>query len=226
METKSVAKRAIALLSTRGAMRTAQIAEALGVAKAAIASSLGPYVHNGTLIACKVESPGTPPENEWRISAGGKAPNFNVSIAKPKRAAAPAVPAAQPAVTEAPAKVTRAYKRRAPLRTAQENTATSAKRPRAAPGTARSELLAVHHAVMNPQGAVERGGDTLTVKMVKEFIGADLAAHAPPHFRTAIASDGAMLFLGAAAGPFELSRAEARLAIEFVRTLDRGEVGA
>ncbi len=45
-------------------------------------------------------------------------------------------------------------------------------------------------------------------------------------FRTAIASDGAMIFLGAKAGAFELDRGETRAVIEFVRTLDRGEVGA
>ncbi|TAK81734.1 MAG: hypothetical protein EPO20_24010 [Betaproteobacteria bacterium] len=45
-------------------------------------------------------------------------------------------------------------------------------------------------------------------------------------FRAAIASDGAMIFLGAAAGQFELNRGESSALIEFVRTLDRGEVGS
>ncbi len=45
-------------------------------------------------------------------------------------------------------------------------------------------------------------------------------------FRAAIASDGAMIFLGAAAGVFELNRVEARRLVEFVRTLDAGALGA
>jgi hypothetical protein len=45
-------------------------------------------------------------------------------------------------------------------------------------------------------------------------------------FRTAIASDGAMIFLGAAAGPFELTRPESRALIEFVRTLDGAKLAA
>ena len=58
-------------------------------------------------------------------------------------------------------------------------------------------------------------------------MGAALAAHAAPSgFRAAIASDGAMIFLGATAGRFELTRAESRALIDFVRTLDRGEAAA
>lgn len=45
-------------------------------------------------------------------------------------------------------------------------------------------------------------------------------------FRAAIASDGAMLFLGASCGAFELSRAETRALVAFVRELDAGTVTA
>ncbi len=201
METESVAKRAIALLTARGALRTAQIAEALGATTSAIASSLLPHVKNGTLTACKVESPGTPPTNEWRISAGGKTPGFKelkVTAAGKKTPPVP-VPAA---AAERPAKAKRAYKRSAPVRKVQRNTAkTARKKAVRAPRPAARHLRTENAALRTPY--------------------ADAGA-----FRTAIASDGAMLFLGAAAGPFELTRLESRAVIEFVRTLDRGEVGA
>jgi hypothetical protein len=199
METESVAKRAIALLTERGAMRTAQIAETLGVPKGAISSSLGPYVNNGTLTACKVESPGTPPTNEWRISAGGKTTAFRELKVTDKGKKTPPVPAAAAAAAKTPATPKRAYKRRAPVRKVQRKTATSAGRPGA---TGKAGVLRMKNAALRIPCA-DAGS-----------------------FRAAVTSDGAMLFLRAAAGEFELNRAEARALVDFVRTLDHGVAAA
>lgn len=90
----SVAKRAIALIAERGAMRTDQIAEALGVDGKSISNSFGWPVKNGTLVMCKVERPGTSPVNEYRISAGGTALEFKQLKVKATPRAAPAAEAA------------------------------------------------------------------------------------------------------------------------------------
>ena len=201
METESVAQRAIALITERGAMRTDQIAEATGVEKAAVASSLGAYVNNGTLVACKVERPGGGnPVNEYRISAGGKTAGFREYKPKDTGKRTPPQPVPAEVAAETPAKAKRAYKRRAPVRKAQK-TVPSAKRPRVARKAAK---------LRKPRADLR-------------ITYADVAAAT---FRTAIASEGAMIFLGAAAGPFELTRAESRALIDFVRTLDRGEAAA
>lgn len=204
METKSVAQRAIALITERGAIRTDQIAEALGLDKAAIASSLGAYVNNGTLVTCKVERPGWGMAvNEYRISAGGKALGFReykVKDAKSKKT--PPVPVPPAAAAAIPAKAKPAKKRSAPVRKVQRNTAIAAKRPHVARKAVKLPKVRAAPS-MYESGTATAGA-----------------------FRTAIASDGAMIFLGAAAGPFELTRPESRALIEFVRTLDRGEVGA
>ncbi len=206
METESVAKRAIALITERGAIRTDQIAEALGVEKAAVASSLGAYVNNGALVACKVERPGGGiAVNEYRISAGGKTAGFReykVKAAESKKTPpqpVPATPAAEVTAKPKPAK-----KRSQAKPKVQRNTATSAKRPRVAHKARKAAKLRKPRADLRIPYA-------------------DSTASA---FRTAIASDGAMIFLGAAAGPFELNRGESRALIAFVRTLDRGEAAA
>jgi hypothetical protein len=185
METESVAKRAIALIAERGTLRSDQIAEALGLDKTVIATSLTGHVNNGTLVACKVQRPGSAiVVNEYRISASGKTPGFRQYKPKETGRKTPPVPVPASAAAAAPAKPKRAYKRRAPVRK-----------------TPRTGLQLGDQATALPPAAA---GD----------------------FRVAIASDGAMLFLDAKVGAFELNRAETRAVIEFVRTLDRGEAGA
>lgn len=193
METESVAKRAIALITERGAIRTDQIAEALGVDKAAIASSLGPYVNSGALVACKVERPGGGmPVNEYRISAGGKLPAFRQLKVKAAPRAESLEAAAAP--YETPAARKPAEKRSAPVRKVQRKTARTA-----SPGNLRAK----------------------DADLRIPYAGAPAGA-----FRTAIASDGAMIFLGAARGAFELTREEARAVVGFVRELDGGKLAA
>jgi len=198
MGTESVAKRAIALLTERGAMRTAQIAEALGVENAAVASSLGAYVNNGTLTACKVESPGTPPTNEYRISASGKTTDFREY--KPKETGKKTPPVLVPAVAAAAPSATpkKAKKRSAPVRKVQRKTARK----------------------------VQKTVSAAVREAAKEEKRYPSGSEAVKSFRAAIASDGSMIFLGASSGPFELNRPESRVLIEFVRTLDGGGVGA
>ena len=88
----------------------------------------------------------------------------------------------------------------APVRKMQRKTPTSPKRPRAAREA--PKLRMKNAALRKPY------------------------ADAASTFRAALASDGAMIFLGAAAGAFELNRGETRAMIDFVRTLDRGEAAA
>jgi len=95
-----------------------------------------------------------------------------------------------------------AVKRSAPERKVQRNTATSATPTR----------------VARPAGG--------HLRIEKAALRTTYAAAAASAFRAAIASDGAMLFLGAAAGAFELNRGETRALIDFVRTLDGQRLGA
>lgn len=108
------------------------------------------------------------------------------------------------AVATAPAKPKKAAKvaakkRSKTKRKVQRNTATSAARP---------------------------AGPHLRIRNAELRLGNAGAGKQFSTFRTAIASDGAMIFLGAAAGPFELTRPESRALIEFVRTLDAGKLAA
>ncbi len=81
---ESVAQRAIALIQKQGSMRSDQIAEALGVSGAVIASSVAGHCRNGTLVSCKVERTNGGAVNEYRMSASGKAKNWHAEPAERK----------------------------------------------------------------------------------------------------------------------------------------------
>jgi hypothetical protein len=57
-----------------GSGRSRAMEEALGMPKGYATSLLGPYVKKGELVVCKVETPGKPPQNEYRFSVAGGAP--------------------------------------------------------------------------------------------------------------------------------------------------------
>lgn len=50
--------------------RTLQICEHIGSSAPSVATLLDPYVKAGALLCCKVEMPGRPPQNEYRIGSG------------------------------------------------------------------------------------------------------------------------------------------------------------
>lgn len=50
--------------------RSREISDACGMAIESVATSLAPWVTNGTLICCKVERPGAPTQNEYRMGSG------------------------------------------------------------------------------------------------------------------------------------------------------------
>ena len=67
----SRAHRAIELIGQQGAVRSTSLAEQLGISCSALSALLNPYCDDGTLVACKVEKPGTRPENEYRLGLAG-----------------------------------------------------------------------------------------------------------------------------------------------------------
>lgn len=66
----SLAARAIALIRERGAVRSTDLASALGVATPDVSAALNPYVVDGRLTACKVRQSTGRECNEYRIGAG------------------------------------------------------------------------------------------------------------------------------------------------------------
>lgn len=143
-----------------------------------------------------------------RLGGGPKSSIYGLPGQKPPKGDAGAV-----ATVDTAAKPKRAYKRRAPVRKVQK-TVLSAKRPRVARKA--PKLRKVRADLRAPRAG------RLLVKRETDFA----ATPGAGAFRAAIASDGAMIFLGAAAGQFELTRAESRAVIEFVRTLDAGAAAA
>ena len=123
---ESIAKRAIALLKERGvAMRTGQIAEALGESTSSIMPCLAPWAENGTLIVCKVEKPGSRATNEYRISGGGKAMKWIDQSQKKPPTPVIETPAAPAAGDSAEEKATRVARKAAKVQKLQRNTAPS-----------------------------------------------------------------------------------------------------
>jgi len=57
-------------------IRTADLAERAGVARASVAALLAPHVASGRLQMCKVSTPGLPAQNEYRKGAGVAVPDF------------------------------------------------------------------------------------------------------------------------------------------------------
>jgi len=88
---------AIAYISTRAGARTDEIAEATEIDRNSLASLLGPAVTAGVLLTCKVEQPGKPPMNEYRVACGASLQPFKEFHFPNKPAEAP-----KPAATEAP----------------------------------------------------------------------------------------------------------------------------
>lgn len=144
-----------------------------------------------------------------RLGGGPKSSIYGLpgqKLPKGESAAAATAPARRKKATKVKHK-----KRSAPVRKVQRKTAPSARRPRVLIKPEKD------FRATPPAGGHLRIGHA---DLGKQY------ADGPAGFRTAIASDGAMLFLGAAAGPFELTRPESRALIEFVRTLDAGMLAA
>ena len=132
-----------------------------------------------------------------RLGGGARSTIYGLPGQKLPTGREPAAPAKPKKARKAAAK-----KRSAPVRKVQRKTAKKVQKTVLPPRQPAGRHLRTEHADLRPQRA-------------------DAGA-----FRTAIASDGAMIFLGAAAGAFELNRVESRALIEFVRTLDGGTLGA
>lgn len=95
------AERAIKLLKERGALRTRGIADALGLPIADVGVYMRKLEEAGAVVSCEVAVPGTPPQKEWRLSAGGKPVPFTIGRAK-VLAASPRKTEAQEAAKPAP----------------------------------------------------------------------------------------------------------------------------
>lgn len=85
----SIAQRAIALLKSRGegvAMRSPEIAEALGVKCESIVGCLSEAVRAGVLVTCRVSKSGTGGfMNEYRLSASGPVHQPSTAVISPRR---------------------------------------------------------------------------------------------------------------------------------------------
>lgn len=191
---ESVAQRAIALIQKNGSMRSDQIAEALGVSGAVIASSLFGSCDNGTLVSCKVERPGSTRQvNEYRMSASGKGKDWHAEPAERK----PPTPLPPPDA-EAAAPNPRKAKKAKKVKRAKPRRPSAYKKRRSA-------------------SAVRRKAATRAGKVSRSTP----AAPAPASHRWALTSDGAFILLGS---DTEIPRPAARSLVEFIRVLDRGEI--
>lgn len=72
----SKTEQAIQYIAQQGAARTPEIARASGIAPKDVSALLNPFVKIGLLITCKVEQPGRPPCNEYRLTAGASPHNW------------------------------------------------------------------------------------------------------------------------------------------------------
>lgn len=100
------AERALKLLKERGALRTRGIADALGLPIADVGNYMRKLEDTGAVVSCEVQVPGTRPQREWRLSAGGKPRGEYGRTRRPARAM-PATPVAAEAA-EKPVRETRA----------------------------------------------------------------------------------------------------------------------
>ena len=99
------AERALRLLKERGALRTRGIADALGLPIADVGNYMRKLEETGAVVSCEVQVPGTRPQREWRLSAGGKPRGEYGRTRRPARAM-PATSVAAEA-DEKPARETR-----------------------------------------------------------------------------------------------------------------------
>jgi len=81
-------QRAIDFIKNKGSARSKEIAEHIKTTSGAICSLLKGAVQSGELVTCRVETPGSPPQTEYRAGAGGKPQafrDFRVSHKAPVR---------------------------------------------------------------------------------------------------------------------------------------------
>lgn len=82
---KSYPQRAYEFIKARGVARSRDIAEHLGIFAADMGAMLERLVNEGHLLVCKVEVPGSRPQNEYRIGSGMRAPAFRPLRSASKR---------------------------------------------------------------------------------------------------------------------------------------------
>lgn len=117
MSADSKTARALAFIEKKGSARTPEIAQAIGTEPKNVSPLLAAAVADGRLVTCKVDQPGKPPCNEYRIGGGVKPVTFRearpavpTKIPPPAKPAAPGPKAAPPKVQAETAKPQRAPK--------------------------------------------------------------------------------------------------------------------
>ena len=95
--------RLLECISAHGPARSLQISEATGVDISSVTPLLASYVKSGQLVMCKVEVPGSRPQNEYRIGVGLAAEWKPLKFGAPRRPPRPGAdePRAEP-VAQAP----------------------------------------------------------------------------------------------------------------------------
>lgn len=196
IEDGGIAARAIALLEKKGALRTAAIAEALGVDAKTIASSLWHHVQSGRLVTCKVEVPGSsyPSQNEYRISAGMPANKLERDMAEKRARANGLVVPAGPIRRTPPAGIL-SVPTHTPVQPTSHSARSTAPKSERAPAFPREP-----EPTTEPQEAMTMSADTKP-------------------FRCAMASDGGLFLFPAGAGPVELSPQDTRTLVDYLRRL-------
>lgn len=76
MTTKTKTENAIDYIAKQGAARSTDIGEAANITANQVCSTLYPYVRGGVLVSCRVEQPGKPSCNEYRLATGVTAQNW------------------------------------------------------------------------------------------------------------------------------------------------------
>lgn len=79
-------ERAIDFIRRRSGARQVEIGAHIDALPSNVRVMLRPYVDSGLLVTCRVQVPGTPPQTEYRMAAGGRKPDAAV-IAQAEEAA-------------------------------------------------------------------------------------------------------------------------------------------
>lgn len=188
-----------------GSARSKEIAQEIGVEAKSISAILSAAVDNGVLVACDVAVIGTPPQKEYRLSAGGKPAPFTVgrAWAAERPAAAPAQPAEKaPKAARKPRKVPK------PAPTHPRG----ASRPKVT-----GKLL---RAAAEGRRKTAKSLPVIEVPRKAEQPAVDRPQMEPPSpFRCAVFSDGSFEIVTLERGEIWLSASETRAMVQYLRTV-------
>lgn len=213
-------------LLARGAMRSGQLAEALGCAPTNIDYVMKRAEAAGAVVHCEVAVPGSPPQNEWRLSAAGTPKPWREFSVRRNGWATPSRSAARAAPPKVQPNTAKSIPRDIPAAAAPAAPASAVAAPPAEPPLSATDQPAVSvpnnagSAPDAPAGPSSRAGEAGRASLpssARDVAGVGASGRSPL-LRFAITHDGAIYIGGAELA--ELTPKQTRALGEFMRQVE------